>query len=94
MAQPKIVTMYSLDPSPTVRGTDGKFMPDTSGKPKIIKHTFQFFDEKDGSPSPKYQRYLNRGYTFEKPILPDETEPATAAPLYVSEKDKKLNKEN
>ncbi len=93
MGQPKVVTMYSLDSNPTVRGPDGKFGPDPSGKPKVVRHTFQFSDEKDGSPSPKYQRYLNRGYTYEKPILPEEITPeviqAAAAPLYVSDKDKK-----
>ncbi|KKL85986.1 hypothetical protein LCGC14_1949270 [marine sediment metagenome] len=90
--------MYSLDPNPTVRGADGKYIPDTSGKPRIIKHTFQFPKEKgsEGKPwiqqYPKYQRYLDRGYTFNKADLEstiveptNTTEPE--APLYVSDKD-------
>lgn len=92
----KQVNMYSIDPNPTVRGADGKYIPDLSGTPRIIKHTFQFPKEKDseGKPwlqqYPKYQRYLDRGYKFNREDL-EVGQPATEppAPLYVSSKVKK-----
>ncbi len=73
------VKMYSLDPHPTVRGPKGKYIPDTSGIPRIIEHTFQFFPNEYGKA--RYQKYLNKGFTYNRADL----EPK--APLYVSDKE-------
>ncbi len=70
-----IVNMYSVDPNPTVRGSNGKYGPDLSGQTKIIKHTFQFPANEHGKA--KYQRYVDRGYKYTR----EELEPQVTLEL-------------
>ncbi len=67
--------------------------PNPDAVNKVIKHTLQYHKS-----SPKVAKFLAKGYTFEKPVLP-ETEPVPVsvvepAPLYISAKDEARAKVN